>query len=812
MYNFSDKPKDGKSFPNPLAPAEEKVTKAYGLGYAKAIEAQWGSVNDNSSVFKKRYDVFNKNRKYANGTQDVSIYKKLLTSLDPNGNDGTLLNLDFTPVPILPKFVRIVANNILSKSPHPNVEAIDPLSSSYKDIEKKKIEAEVSAKAQLAMLQQNTGMIVTRDVSEIPDTLEEAEIFMGTNIKTDAEIAAQVATNMTMEWNEFNDTTFRRCVQDLVTCGMAVTKRSNDPNYGLKLDYVDPINFVHSYTEDPNFSDVVYAGHVRQIPIHELKRLAGDELTEDQYQKIANKFAGKYGNNSSKLNRRVRNEMSGYMEYGYDDYLVDILDFEFLTVDCIFFEEKESRFGNVGFYFKGNSYKERPGSVFERKPVKMDVTTVYGGSYVLGCGHLFDYGKKKNVPKNAHDISKARMSYSISAANLYDMMPKSLVGSCLGFADMLQLTHLKIQQAIAKAKPDGLIIDIEGLENVQLGKGGELEPLDLHDIYEQTGVFYYRSKNPEGGFQNPPIREIGNSIRNINELIGIYNHYLRLIRDTTGINEVTDASSPNSEALVGVREQAIQASNNAIHDVADASMLLYKRVCEDIVKCLQIIPQGSAIYDAYANAIGKKNMEVLSSFEDLSMYNFGVKVVKEMDNKEKMDLEQMIQISLGQKEIDLEDAMAIRDLKDVDQAERLLMVRRKKRKQEVMQQQQQMAQQQQEMAMQQQQAAAQTEAQKMQMEAQIEMQKIQAKAAAEVQVAQSLHELRKEIEIIKAQATLGFRTEEQEFKEKLEVLKEDRKDDRVKKQAVEQSKLMSQRQGNRGELPEGVDNVQITKS
>jgi len=404
MYNFSNKPKDGKSFPNPLAPAEEKESREYGLSYAKAIESQWGSVNDSSSVFKKRYDVFNKNRKYANGTQDVSIYKKLLTSLDPNGNDGTLLNLDFTPVPILPKFVRIVANNILSKSPHPNVEAIDPLSSSYKDVEKKKVEAEVAAKAQLAQLQQKTGMIVTRDVGEIPDTLEEAEIFMGTNIKTDAEIAAQVATNMTMEWNEFNDTTFRRCVQDLVTCGMAVTKRSNDPNYGIKVDYVDPLNFVHSHTEDPNFSDVVYGGHVKKIAIHELKRIAGDDLSEDQYQKIASKFAGKYGNDSSRMNRRVRNEMSGTMAYGYDDYLVDVLEFEFLTVDCIFFEEKESRFGNTGFYFKGSSYKQRPGSVFDRKPVKMDVTTVYGGSYVLGCGFLFNYGKKKNIPKNAHDI------------------------------------------------------------------------------------------------------------------------------------------------------------------------------------------------------------------------------------------------------------------------------------------------------------------------------------------------------------------------------------------------------------------------
>ena len=430
--------------------------------------------------------------------------------------------------------------------------------------------------------------------------------------------------------------------------------------------------------------------------------------------------------------------------------------------------------------------------------MKMEVTTVYGGSYVLGCGYLFDYGKKKNVPKNVHDISRARMSYSMASANLQQMMPKSLVGSCLGFADMLQLTHLKIQQAIAKAKPDGLIIDIEGLENVQLGGGGDLQPLDLHDIYEQTGVFYYRSKNPEGGFQNPPIREIGNSIRNINELIGIYNHYLRLIRDTTGINEVTDASSPNSEALVGVREQAIQASNNAIHDVTDASMLLYKRVCEDIVKCLQIIPKETPLYKSYSNAIGEKNMEVLSSFDDLSMYNFGVKVVKEMDNKEKMDLEQMIQISLGQKEIDLEDAMAIRDLKDVDQAERLLMVRRKKRKQEAMEAMQAQSQQEQQMLMQKQQMEAQMEAQKFQMESQLEIQKIQAKAAAEVQVAQSLHELRKEIEMIKASATLGFKTDDQEFKEKIEVLKEDRKDERVKKQAVEQSKLMSQRKGERG--------------
>jgi hypothetical protein len=469
------------------------------------------------------------------------------------------------------------------------------------------------------------------------------------------------------------------------------------------------------------------------------------------------------------------------------------------------YEEKENRFGNRNFFYEGFSYKERKSSVFERKGHHMEVENVYKGYYVLGCNKLFGYGRASNVPKNIHDISKSNLSYSVVATNIQDQMPKSMVDSCVGFADMLQLTHLKIQQAVAKSKPDGLIIDIEGLENVQLGKGGELQPLDLHDIYEQTGVFYYRSKNPEGGFQNPPIREIGNTIRNINELIGLYNHYLRMIRDVTGINEVVDASTPKGDALVGVQQQAIAASNNATYDITNASLILYKKVCKDIIKCLQILPEESVISEIYRNAIGEHNMAILSGFSDLPMYNFGVQVQKNMEDKDKAFLEQNIQIALSQKEIDLEDAMAIRDLKDVNQAERLLITRRKKRmelQQKMAQQNSQaQAQQAQEAAM----AASQARQQELQMEAQLESEKMKLKAQLDMQVSQMQHEFNKEIQMIKAQATLGFRTEEQEFKEKLEVLKEDRKDERVDKQAVKQSKLISQRKDQRGELNEQQD-------
>jgi len=805
MYNNDQKNKQG--FPDPLKSTEIKESQEYGIQYAKAIESQWGKTTDDSSLIGKRNRVFEKDRDYATGVQDTSIYKQLLNSLQPNKGDGSLLNMDYTPVPILPKFVRVVVNKILSVNPYPNLEAVDPLSSSEKNERKKKILMQVEAKRKLKELKDKTGIVLDLDPDEIPDSSEEAEILFDTNIKTDGEISAQVGTELTLTWNNFTDNTFRRCVNDLTTVGMSVVKRSNDPNEGIKTSYVDPSMFIHSYTEDPNFDDLIYAGHIKRISIQELKRISLGELTEEDFEKIAEKSKGRNGNDSSKYNKKQYNDSLGRMSFGYDDYMVEVLDFEFMSVDCIHFEEKENRHGNTGFYFKGFEYKEPKNSVFERTPHKLEIATVYSGSYVLGCEYLFNYGRAKNTPKNIHDISKAKLSYSVTATNIRNMMPKSMVDSCIGFADMLQLTHLKIQQAIAKAKPDGLIIDIEGLENVQLGKGGELQPLDLHDIYEQTGVFYYRSKNPEGGFQNPPVREIGNSIRNINELVGLYNHYLRLIRDTTGINEAMDASTPKGDALVGVQQQAIAAGNNAIYDITNASMILYKKVCEDIVKCIQIIPTESVLYNIYKNAIGDSNMEALSSFKDLPMYNFGVVVVKDMEDKDKAYLEQNIQMALQQKEIDLEDAISVRSLKDINQAERLLVVRRKKRmammQEMAMKNSEQQAQMQAQIAQQSQQAKI----SEMQAAAQLESQKIQMEAEIEMRLEKMKHEFKKEIEMIKAQATLGFKEDDKEFKEKIEVLKESKKDERLDQQTSDQSKLISQRQGKREELPESSNKL-----
>jgi hypothetical protein len=790
-------------FPDPLVDRSVKETNEYGLKYAQAIMSQWGDVTKDQSLLRNRQRIFERNEKYAKGVQDTSIYMQLLTSLDPSNGDGSFLNLDFTPVPILPKFVRIVVNKILSKKPYPNVQAVDPFSSTEKDVHKRKVEMQIQQKEAIKQLAQKLGK-PTKSIDALPDTLEESELILSQTVKASSEIAAQIGTSLTLEWNDYEDTVFRRNVEDLVQFGIAITKRTNDPNYGLRTDYVHPKRFIHSYTEDPNFSDLVYAGHMRKITISELRRISAGQIDEEGLKKIAQKAARMYNYDFSSIDRTDYDNNLNQFKYAYDAYMVEVLDFEFISVDKMCFESKESKYGNTGFYMKPSGYKAPESSVFSREVKHLDVETVYAGSYVVGCDFVFNYGLQTNVPKNMYDITRAKMSYSVVATNLNSMIPKSMVDSCIGFADQLQLTHLKIQQAIAKAKPDGIIIDIEGLENVQLGKGGELKPLELHDIYEQTGVFYYRSKNPEGGFQNPPIREIGNSIRNINEFIALYNHYLRMIRDATGINEVMDASSPKGDALVGVREQALAAGNNAIYDITNASMVMYKKVCEDIVKCLQVIPRESILYKAYENAIGKENMGLLTVFRDLPMFNFGIKVEKELDEIEKSYLEQNIQISLSQREIDLEDAIMIRRQKDIQLAEQLLVLRRRKRmmtnQQMAMQNSQQQAQIQAQVA----QAASQAKAQEYQVKSQLDAQMRSLEHQLEMQRLAFEMQSKKEIEMIRAQAMLGVRSDDKDFKEKLETLKEDRKDERVDIQAAKQSQLISQRKGLRGEIDEPV--------
>jgi Tfp pilus assembly protein PilV len=794
------------SFPNPLASPKEKAEESYGLRYAKAIEAQWDLTNTSDSVYALRIKEFDEARDYAAGRQSTQIYKQILSANDPNDNDGTLLNLDWRPVPIIPKYVNIIVNKTLDRNPKPNLEAIDPVSLTEKDNKKAQIRAAIENRDLLIMAKE-AGLQVDIDIDALPESTDEFEIYKENNVKTDAEIAGQLGASMTLTWNNFNEKILRRLVDELVVVGMCVPYRFNDPTYGITIKYVKPEYFVHSYTEDPTFSDITYAGHIEQITIGELKRLAGDKFTAEDYHKIASLYRNKYENKPERLTNDAFNSVS-YVNTSYDEYIIDILHFQFKTTETNYFEEKANKHGTKGFYYKGNSYKKPENSVFERTPHSVDFEVTYSGVKIMNTDYIVRYGKDFNMPRNVHDISRTNLSYFPIAVNLRNMMPTSTVAKIRGFADILQLAHLKWQQALAKAKSDGLAIDINALESVDLGTGGAMNPLDLQDIYEKTGVFYYRSKMIDGERTGRPVEPIPNQIRVINEIAATYNQYLNMIRDVTGVNEAMDGSSPKGEQLVGVREQAIQSGNNAIYDITVAMKLVYKRVVEDIVKCLQVLPKESILYKNYENAIGKYNMKVLNSFKELSMVNFGVDVVLDMDEAQRAYMEMNVQQSLAQKEIDLEDAIAIRNMDDIDQAEQLLIIRRRKRMKHTedvaMQNIQAQTQANNEAAM----AKMQAEVQKEQMLMQMEMQKKQAEHQMELEKIAFEYDRKMQL----AQLELGVKNvakqSEVENQKELERKREEAKDKRIDKQAALQSQMIDQRKGTAPRIQKPMDGTE----
>lgn len=793
------------NFPNPLATPEQKASYEYGLKYAKAIESQWELGGTTDSFFSSRIKEFETNRDYAAGRQDTQIYKQQLTALDNNDDEGSLLNLDWRPVPIIPKYVNIIVNKTLDRNPKPNLEAIDPVSLTEKDKKKAQIRAAM-AQRELLMQAQAAGLKVPIDPTTLPEDTDEAKISLENTVKTDGEIAAQLGARMTLVWNGFDEKILRRVVNDFVVCGMGIGMRINDPSYGIVEKWVDPSTFIHSYTEDPTFSDIYYGGHVEQVTVSDIKRLSGDELSDEDYIKIATTFRGRYGNNADKLSQNRNHVINGAVEFGHDEYIVDILHFQFKCTETQYFEEKSNKYGNKGFYYKGTKYKEIKNSVYERKPRQLEIEVTYSGIKVVGTDIMFSYSKDQNMPRNIYDISRTNLRYFPVATSLRQMMPTSTVSKIRGFADMLQITHLKWQAALAKAKGDGIAVDIEGLENVDLGRGGNMNPLDLQDIYEKTNTYYYRSKTIDGqparGIPITPISANGTVFQNLGLT---YNQYLRMIQDTTGVNEAMDGTSPKGEQLVGVREQAISGGNNAIYDITIATKTFYKKVVEDIVKSLQVIPQDSILYKMYENAIGKYNMKTLNGFKNLPMVNFGVDVMFDMDEIQRTYLENNIQVSLAQKEIDIEDAIAIRNADDLDQAEQLLIVRRRTRMKKNQQ-----------IAMENIQAQGQSNAQAAQAQAQgeAELEKLRGQVKTEVLSAEhqlKMEELKLEYALkmdlarIEGGTKQQMKDDENQKRDELERKREEAKDKRQEKQAADQSHMIDQRNGTAGRIEKPID-------
>ena len=719
-------------FPSQAVSDLEKMTYEYGLKVARAIEHEWFSESNNKYLNTK--NNFHNLRLYARGEQPIQKYKD---ELSING-DLSYLNLDWKPVPIVPKFVDIVVNGMAqraydvkaySQDSYGVAKRTDYMDSIIKDMEAKTFNNLVKGTMGIDLFENDPNML--------PETREELELHMQLEYKQAVELAEEQAINVLLDGSKF-DLTKRRCLYDLTTIGIGAVKTTFDFSEGAKVEYVDPVNLVYSYTESPYFDDIYYVGEVKEVPINELVK-EFPELTESEIEEILE------GPRSSM--KSYRNSKRG--NYNRDRNKVDVLYFNYKTHKNNTSKIKEPGPGAERAIEKDDTFN--PPADMEGSFAKLErvVECLYEGVLILGTDKLLRWGMAKNMMRNKSNFEKVKMNYSIVAPRMYEGRIESTVSRITGFADMIQLTHLKLQQVLSRMVPDGVYLDADGLAEIDLGNGTNYNPQEALNMFFQTGSVIGRSFTSEGD-PNPgkiPIQQIQNGAagNKLQALIQTYNYYLQMIRDVTGLNESRDASTPDKNALVGIQKLAAANSNTATRHILQSMLLLASETAESLSLRISDIIEYSPTRDAFIQAIGAHNVATLDEMSELHLYDFGIFIELMPDDEEKQILENNIQMALSQKLIDLDDAIDLRDVRNIKLANQLLKIKRKKKAQRDQAMQQQNIQAQAQANQQAQQAAAQAEIQKNQAKAQIDMQLEQQKNDLKMMYLQKEAQVKKEL-------------------------------------------------------------------
>ena len=458
------------SFPDQVVPAAEKATLEYGLAVGRAIESEWfknyrGGVN--APGYAVNFNEFHNLRLYARGEQPVQKYKDELAI---NG-DLSYLNLDWKPVPVISKFVDIVVNGISGRSYEINAFAQDPVCSRQRTDYATGLMTDIVAKDYLNDAKQilNVNAFNAEDPDAAPQDKEELAIHLQMDFKQSVEVAEEEAINYILENNKYN-LTRRRLAYDLTVLGIAAVKTRFNEAEGVTIDYVDPAAMVYSYTDDPNFENLYYIGEVKSVSIADIKKQF-PQLTDEELETIQ-----KYPGNPEYL----RN-----WNGRYDDLTVQVMYFEYKTYQDQVFKIKKNAFGLEKALEKPDTFSPPDTENFE--VITRSIEVLYSGAKILGHPMMLEWNLARNMTRPTGDTVKVNMNYSVCAPRIYKGRINSLVKRITGFADMIQLTHLKIQQVLSRTVPDGVFLDMDGLAEVDLGNGTKYNPAEALNMYFQTG-------------------------------------------------------------------------------------------------------------------------------------------------------------------------------------------------------------------------------------------------------------------------------------------------------------------------------------
>ena len=597
--------------------------------------------------------------------------------------------------------------------------------------------------------------------------------------KQNVEIAEEEVINNVLAFNKYDEIK-KRLAHDLTTIGIGAVKTSFNKSEGIVTDYVDPANMIYSYTEDPNFEDIYYVGEVKSISLAELKKqfpnLSPAELEKIQDMPGNSQYVTNWGN--------------------YDENTIQVLYFEYKTYSDQVFKIKKTDQGLEKTLEKPDTFNPPVNDNFER--ISRTIEVLYTGAKVLGTNIMLEWKLAENMTRPTADTTKVMMNYCISAPRMYKGRIESIVSKITSFADMIQITHLKLQQVMSRIVPDGVFLDMDGLAEVDLGNGTTYNPAEALNMYFQTGSVVGRSLTQDGELNRGkvPVQELSSSSgqAKIQSLIGTYQYYLQMIRDVTGLNEARDGSTPHKDSLVGLQKMAANASNIATKHVLDSLLYLTVRTCENISLKVADVIENPLTENALTNAISTFNTKTLEELMNLQLHDFGIYLELEPEEEEKALLEQNIQVALQTQAIALSDAIDIRQIKNIKLANQFLKLRQKQKiKREQKQQQANI------------QAQAQANAEASEKAAMAEVQKQQALTQEKVSIEQAKSQF--EIQRMQTEAQIKRELMAEEFNFNMQLAQvranaegnkekeiEDRKDKRIKMQGSQQSELIQQRQ------------------
>ena len=775
-------------FPSQLATDAEKASQQFGLQVGQAISYEWFRKDGTSCRYYGQWRDFHRQRLYARGEQSIAKYKNEL-AID---GDLSYLNLDWTPVPIIPKFVDIVVNGMSERLFKVKVYAQDALSQAKRNKYQDMLEGQMAAKPFLNIIKDKTGVDpFMMDPEKLPETDEELSLYMQLNYKPAIEIAEEEAINTIFDENHYDDIR-RRLDYDAVTLGISVAKHEFLLGSGVKISYVDPANIVYSYTEDPFFKDCFYWGEIKTMPITELLKI-DQSLTKEDLQEVTQYSQAWY--DYYNVARFYENSM-------FFRDTCTVMYFNYKSTKKVVYKKKILEGGGSRVIEKDDTFNPPTEMMEEGKFEKIEKTidVWYEGIMVMGTNILLQWKLSENMVRPKSATQHALPNYIACAPRMYKGVLESLVRRMIPFADLIQITHLKLQQVIARVVPDGVFIDADGLSEIDLGTGNNYNPEDALRLYFQTGSVIGRSFTQDGDFNNArvPITQLNSNsgAAKTQMLITNYNHYMDMIRSVTGLNEARDGSNPDPNSLVGVQKLAALNSNTATRHILEGGLYVYRSLAEALTYRIGDILEYSDFKDEFINKIGKYNVSILSDISDLYIYDFGIFVEVAPDEEQKAQLEANIQMALSKGDINLEDAIDIREIRNLKVANQLLKMKRIKTQEREEQ-----------MAMQKQAMIAQQQLKSQELAGQVAMQKIEAETNSKMRIKQA--EISFDIQKMQEEANLKshLMAEEFEYNRQLhsmevgnltqrEQSREDAKAKRISQQNTEQSKLINQRKNN----------------